>query len=103
MREWIYVVDHCKAILSVLHLGEPGEIYNIGTGCVVSNIDLVKRVLDILKKDEKLITFVEDRKGHDFIYKINCDKITAKLNWHPTVNLFNNGLDLTIDYYKDVL
>ena len=103
MREWIYVVDHCKAILSVLQQGEPGEVYNIGTSCVVSNIDLVERVLNMLGKNKDLVAFVEDRLGHDFIYKINCDKIKTQLGWRHTVDLFDEGLDLTIDYYKKVL
>ena len=97
------MVDHCKAILSVLQQGEPGEVYNIGTSCVVSNIDLVERVLNMLGKNKDLVAFVEDRLGHDFIYKINCDKIKTQLGWRHTVDLFDEGLDLTIDYYKKVL
>jgi dTDP-glucose 4,6-dehydratase len=103
VREWIYVVDHCKAILSVLNKGRAGEIYNIGSGCTVANIDLVKRVLSKLDKKEDLITFVEDRKGHDLKYEINFNKIKAEINWQPEVDFFDKGLDLTIDYYKNTL
>jgi len=103
VREWIYVVDHCKAILSVLNKGRAGEIYNIGSGCTVANIDLVKRVLSKLDKKEDLITFVEDRKGHDLKYEINSNKIKAEINWQPEVDFFDKGLDLTIDYYKNTL
>jgi len=103
VREWIYVVDHCRAILSVLNKGRAGEIYNIGSGCTVTNIDLVKRVLSKLDKKENLITFVEDRKGHDLKYEINFNKIKAEINWQPEVDFFDKGLDLTIDYYKNTL
>jgi dTDP-glucose 4,6-dehydratase len=103
VREWIYVVDHCKAIISVLNKGRAGEIYNIGSGCTVANIDLVKRVLNKLDKKEDLITFVEDRKGHDLKYEINLNKIKTEINWQSEVDFFDKGLDLTIDYYKNTL
>jgi dTDP-glucose 4,6-dehydratase len=103
IREWIYVVDHCNAILCVLNNGKAGEIYNIGSNCTVSNIDLVKRVLSKLDKKESLIEFVEDRKGHDLKYEINSSKIKAELNWQSEVSFFDQGLDLTIDYYKNTL
>ena len=103
VREWIYVVDHCNAILSILNKGRAGEVYNIGSGRIVSNIDLVKRVLNKLDKEEDLIQFVEDRKGHDLKYEINSNKIRTELNWQPEVDFFDSGLDLTIDYYKNTL
>jgi dTDP-glucose 4,6-dehydratase len=103
IREWIYVVDHCDAILTVLNRGTAGEIYNIGTGCTIENINLVKAVLKKLERDYNLITFVEDRKGHDFMYSVDSTKIKTNLDWHPKVELFNGGLDLTIDYYKNTL
>jgi len=103
VREWIYVVDHCNAILSILNKGKTGEIYNIGTGCTISNIDLVKRVLNKLDKKDDLITYVEDRKGHDLKYEINSNKLRTELNWQPEVDFFDSGLDLTIDYYKNTL
>ena len=103
IREWIYVVDHCDAILTVLNRGTAGEIYNIGTGCTIENINLVKAVLENLERDHNLIAFVEDRKGHDFMYSVDSTKIRTSLNWHPRVELFNGGLDLTIDYYKNTL
>jgi len=103
VREWLYVVDHCNAILAVLNYGKAGEIYNIGSGCIVSNIALVKHVLQKFNKKEDLITFVEDRKGHDFMYTINFEKIKKELNWQPNVTFLDDGLDLTIDYYRNNL
>ena len=102
IREWIYVKDHCEAVLNVVKNGRAGEIYNIGTGYLLSNISLVYRVLFFLKKSEELIEFVEDRKGHDFKYHINSSKIRQEMNWQPKIN-FIYGLKQTIDFYKNVL
>ena len=102
IREWIYVTDHCDAILSVMNDGKPGDIYNIGTGRIISNFDLVKYVLNILNIKENFITFVGDRKGHDLKYEINSNKIKNELNWLPFVT-FDEGLQITIDYYKNTL
>lgn len=102
IREWIHVTDHCKGILKVLKEGTTGEIYNIGSGTIINNIDLVKLVLQKLNKPHSLITFVEDRKGHDFMYMINSDKIQNALNWQAEFN-FENGLDVTIDYYRSIV
>lgn len=100
IREWIHVKDHCEAILTVLNKGLAGEIYNIGTGHTLTNISLVNRVLCLLNKSETLIKFVEDRKGHDFKYLIDSDKIEKELGWIRKIK-FNNGLEETIDYYKN--
>jgi dTDP-glucose 4,6-dehydratase len=101
VREWIEVTDHCRGVLRVLEAGEPGEIYNIGTDNTLSNLDLVKLVLNKLDKSESLITFVEDRKGHDFMYKIDYTKIKNKLGWQPKIDFFREGLDNTIKWYKN--
>jgi dTDP-glucose 4,6-dehydratase len=98
-REWIYVTDHCDAILEVYRRGRPGETYNIGTGIFYANIELVELVINKLDNTNELIEFVEDRKGHDFIYAINCEKINKELGWQPKVK-FEDGLLLTIDWYK---
>jgi dTDP-glucose 4,6-dehydratase len=103
VREWIHVVDHCNAILCVLNKGIAGEVYNIGTGYTVANIDLVEHVLNKLGKSKDTIAFVEDRKGHDLKYEINSNKIKANLLWQPKIDFFDEGLDLTIDYYKNTL
>jgi len=102
IREWIHVDDHCSAIFKVLVGGKPGEIYNIGTGHILENLSLVYRVLCVLNKEESLIKFVEDRKGHDFKYAINFDKIKNELDWRPSIK-FNQGLEQVIDFYKNNL
>lgn len=99
IREWIHVKDHCEAILTVLLKGKAGEIYNIGTNHTLTNISLVYRVLCLLNKSEDLIKFVEDRKGHDFKYHINSNKIKKELGWSSKIK-FNYGLEETIDYYR---
>jgi len=100
IRDWIYVKDHCAAILKVLLEGKAGEIYNIGGDSEVKNIDLVKKLLNLLNKPESLITFVKDRLGHDLRYAINHDKITKQLNWKPIVK-FQDGLKVTVKWYSD--
>ena len=100
IRDWIYVDDHCSAVLKVLLNGKDGEIYNIGGESELKNIDLVKKLLKILGKPETLITFVKDRPGHDLRYAINHEKITKELNWKPEPN-FNEGLEKTVQWYID--
>jgi len=102
IREWIHVKDHCEAILEIVQNGIAGEIYNIGSNHTLSNLSLVYRVLCILNKSENLIQFVEDRKGHDFKYHINSDKIKTTFNWSRKIK-FNEGLVETIDFYKNHL
>jgi dTDP-glucose 4,6-dehydratase len=75
MREWIHVSDHCRAIFTLVHNGVSGEIYNIGSGCELSNIQVAKKVLEVMSLKEDRIEFVEDRLGHDFRYRINSDKL----------------------------
>ncbi|MHA1274835.1 MAG: dTDP-glucose 4,6-dehydratase [Promethearchaeota archaeon] len=98
VRDWIYVEDHCKAILKVLETGKIGEIYNVGGDSEISNLELVKRLLKILDKPESLIKFVKDRPGHDLRYAMNHDKITRELGWNPTIKL-EDGLKKTVDWY----
>ncbi|MFX1500369.1 MAG: dTDP-glucose 4,6-dehydratase [Promethearchaeota archaeon] len=100
VRDWIHVIDHCKAIIKVLFDGKVGEIYNISGNSEISNIHLVKKILEILDKPESLITFVKDRPGHDLRYAINHDKITNEINWKPKID-FNKGLKSTIQWYID--
>lgn len=100
IRDWIYVEDHCSAIFKVLLNGKIGEIYNVGGNSEIRNIDLVKKILKILGKQENLISFVKDRPGHDLRYAINHQKITKELNWIPKVN-FDKGLKMTIQWYLD--
>ncbi|MFX1303227.1 MAG: dTDP-glucose 4,6-dehydratase [Promethearchaeota archaeon] len=98
VRDWIYVKDHCKAILKVLLEGRIGEIYNIGGDSEIPNIELVELLLKLLDKPKSLITFVKDRPGHDLRYAINHNKITKELNWRPEVD-FEKGLKMTVDWY----
>jgi dTDP-glucose 4,6-dehydratase len=107
VRDWIHVEDHCSAIDFVLHKGVFGDIYNIGANNERSNIEIVKMIIQILanlrpnlKVSEDLISFVEDRKGHDRRYAINSTKIQKDLKWKPSIS-FENGLKNTIRWYLD--
>ncbi len=98
VREWIYVQDHCEAINLVLKKGAPGEIYNISSGNEISNIEIVKKILASLPKPDDLITFVEDRPGHDIRYSLDSSKIRSKLNWKPKFP-FKQALESTVNWY----
>ncbi|MDO5555875.1 MAG: dTDP-glucose 4,6-dehydratase [Clostridia bacterium] len=98
VRDWLYVEDHCEAIDLVLHKGQAGERYNIGGHNEKRNIDIVKLILKHLNKSEDLISYVEDRKGHDFRYAIDPTKISNKLGWMPQTK-FEDGIIKTIDWY----
>lgn len=98
IRDWLYVEDHCKAIDAVLHQGKIGEIYNIGGNNEIKNIDLAKLILKKLDKPESLITFVQDRLGHDRRYAIDSQKIKKELGWTPTIS-FEEGLQKTLQWY----
>ncbi len=98
VRDWIYVEDHCRGIYSVLMNGNLGEVYNIGGESEVANIDLVKNILQILKKSDSLISFVQDRPGHDLRYAIDIGKVNRELNWSPGYQ-FEDGLEKTINWY----
>jgi dTDP-glucose 4,6-dehydratase len=98
IREWIHVSDHCKGLQTVLEHGSPGEIYNIGSGIYLTNLELANKIIKILNKKSDLIEFVKDRKGHDFRYSVNFDKI-SKLGFSPQVN-FDDGLESTIAWYQ---
>ena len=99
IREWIYVEDHCKAIYEVYKNGTSGDVYNIGSGKEIENIEMVKLILDIVGQPHDLIEFVTDRLGHDFRYSINSDKLNsiAKINYRD----FTEGLERTVQWYKD--
>lgn len=99
VRDWIYVGDHCSGIDAVLHHGRVGDVYNIGGEAERANTEVIKTTLTRLGKPESLITFVDDRPGHDRRYAMDIGKIRSELNWSPSVS-FEAGLDLTIDWYK---
>ena len=98
VRDWIYVDDHCRAILQVLKNGRPGAVYNIGARNERRNIDVAKRVLDLLGKPRSLIRFVRDRPGHDKRYAINPSLVESELGWSPR-ETWESGLRQTIDWY----
>jgi dTDP-glucose 4,6-dehydratase len=100
VRDWLYVEDHCKALDLILHKGKPGEVYNIGGGNEKRNIEVVKLILRELNKPESLITFVEDRPGHDLRYAVDYSKISKELDWQPTVN-FKAGIKTVVKWYLD--
>ncbi len=102
-REWIFVDDHCDALIKILKKGKLGEFYNIGSNINYKNIDIAKLLINIAKKRIKLgdkvkIDFVKDRPGHDFRYALNSNKINQKLKWKSKTNL-RNGLKKTFDWY----
>lgn len=98
VREWLYTEDHCNAIDLVLHKGKAGEVYNIGSGHEVPNIELTYQILNHLNKGEEEIVHVEDRLGHDKRYAIDFSKIKNKLGFTPK-HSFNEALKDTIDWY----
>ncbi len=98
VRDWIYVLDHCAAIDVVLRRGETGEVYNIGAGYDVPNIQIVKRILALLGKPESLIEYVKDRPGHDRRYAMDSAKLQRTLGWQPA-HRFDDALRATVDWY----
>ncbi len=107
IRDWLYVIDHCRALDTVIHKGQPGETYNVGGNNEVKNIDLVRmlcQIMDELANDlpvqpcEKLITFVKDRPGHDRRYAIDATKIKTELGWQPSVTV-EEGLRQTVEWF----
>lgn len=98
IRDWLYVEDHCKAIDLIIHKGSVGQIYNIGGHNEMRNVDIVKIIIKELGKDESLIKYVADRKGHDQRYAIDPTKIHNELGWLPET-MFEDGIKKTINWY----
>jgi len=98
VRDWLYVADNCEAIDVVMHKGKAGEIYNIGVGSEITNMELTRTLLKILGKDESSIEYVKDRPGHDKRYALDISKISA-LGWKPR-HEFKTALELTVLWYK---
>ena len=99
VRDWLHVDDHCRGIHAVLMRGRSGEIYNIGGGVELTNLELTRKILYLLGKNESNIEFVADRPGHDMRYSVNIRKISDELGYKPTVDL-NEGLADTVDWYQ---
>jgi dTDP-glucose 4,6-dehydratase len=98
-RDWVFVEDHCAALDRVLRAGRPGEIYNIGSGQPITNLDMVRQLLRILHKPEEQIEFVADRPGHDRRYALEARKISTELDWRATIEL-PEGLLRTAEWYR---
>src|SRR5229473_3321185 len=99
-RDWLHVEDNCHGILSVLENGKIGGVYNIGGLDLEQNLTLVQRILNLTGKPESLVSYVQDRPGHDRRYALNCRKMETELGWRPIINL-EDGLLRTIDWYKN--
>jgi dTDP-glucose 4,6-dehydratase len=100
VRDWIHVLDHCRAIERVWHGGRVGEVYNVGGRCEKTNLELTHTLLDLLGKPQSLISHVTDRLGHDRRYAIDCTKIQRELGWRPEVS-FEKGLRETAYWYRE--
>jgi dTDP-glucose 4,6-dehydratase len=100
VRDWLHVDDHCRGIYSVLVNGRSGEVYNIGGGRELTNIEITSLILEAMGADESSIEYVEDRKGHDLRYSVDWTKINRELGYEPQVK-FEDGLRETIQWYRD--
>jgi dTDP-glucose 4,6-dehydratase len=100
VRDWLHVDDHCRGIALALSKGKAGEIYNIGGGTELTNLELTDMILDVMGVGEEFIERVEDRKGHDLRYSVDITKISNELGYQPQVN-FEEGLRATAQWYRD--
>ena len=100
VRDWLHVDDHCRGIYQVLMNGRSGEVYNIGGGRELTNLEITGIILDAMGADETSIEYVEDRKGHDLRYSVDWEKIRSELGYEPQVK-FEDGLRETIQWYRD--
>jgi dTDP-glucose 4,6-dehydratase len=100
IRDWLHVDDHCRGIHKILTKGLPGEIYNVGGGTELSNLDITRKILNLMSADDSKIRFTEDRLGHDLRYSVKIDKISQKLDYVPIVK-FEEGLRRTVDWYVE--
>ncbi len=103
-REWIFVKDHCEALIKVFKKGKIGNFYNIGSNKNLTNLKVCEHLINIAEKDSNLgnkvkINFIKDRPGHDIRYALNSNKIKKELNWKPKIN-FKEGIKLTYDWYN---
>ena len=100
VRDWLHVDDHCRGIALALTKGRSGEVYNIGGGTELTNVELTHKILKAMGVGKEFIQPVEDRKGHDLRYSVDISKINKELGYSPQVN-FEDGLQQTIDWYKE--
>ena len=104
-REWIYVSDHCEALIKIFKKGKLSNFYNIGSNTNLNNLSIAKKLLLIAKNKIKMgknvkIEFVKDRPGHDLRYAINSNKLRKEIKWKPKINI-NRGLEKTLNWYLD--
>lgn len=100
VRDWLHVDDHCIGIHSVLTKGKPGEIYNIGGGTELTNLELTQKLLKLMDKDDSSVEYVSDRLGHDVRYSVDVSKISKDLQYEPTIDL-ERGLKQTVNWYLE--
>jgi dTDP-glucose 4,6-dehydratase len=100
VRDWLHIDDHCRGIHLALTRGNAGEIYNIGGGTELTNLELTEKILDIMDKGQESIEYVEDRKGHDLRYSVDITKISNELGYAPQVD-WEVGLEETINWYQE--
>lgn len=100
VRDWLHVRDHAIGVDAALQKGKAGETYLLGGKNQTTNLDLTKKLITLLGKDESLIEFVKDRPGHDRRYDVDCSKAEKELGWTPTIDL-ERGLQMTIDWFKE--
>ena len=100
IRDWLFVSDHVKAIDLILHKGKMGEIYNISGNSKRNSLFVVKRIIDLLEKDDNIINYVSDRLGHDLMYSIDSNKIKSELGWNNQYS-FEEGITKTVNWYKN--
>jgi dTDP-glucose 4,6-dehydratase len=100
VRDWLYVEDHCQALLALLEKGRDGEIYHVGGNCALPNLEVVSRILAAAGRGEELIEYVTDRPGHDRRYALSSAKILRETGWQPRVH-FDEGLARTIAWYRE--
>ncbi len=99
VREWLHVEDHCRALARVLAAGQPGEVYNIGSGEERVNLEVARKILSLTGQSESLIRHVKDRPGHDRRYALDHTKIRRELGWAPTIR-FEEGLRQSVEWYR---
>jgi len=100
VRDWLYVEDCCRAIDAILHAGQSGEVYNIGSRAEKTNLEIVHTLLDLLGKPRSMIKFVTDRPGHDRRYATDPKKIEMELEWRPQ-ETFESGIEATVRWYQN--
>jgi dTDP-glucose 4,6-dehydratase len=99
-RDWLHVEDHCRAIELILEKGRAGQIYNVGGGFECTNLEIAAKISEIMGEGQSTIEFVKDRRGHDFRYSVNWNKLADETGYEPS-NDFNGGLSQTVDWYRN--